>query len=337
MKVLLAAGLGTQLYKLNLLMDSNEVIKSKDPPDLDDETENTENKVESIASDDDPRPESASQRIDGEAPKEWIKYNISIPEARNLPLITSKSQRDTPVTYVSISNGLRTFSSDVVHRSCHPQWLFRAEIPLSDQLLVDSRRQVIVKVWHRDDNESDYVIGFAAIDLGILLHDGFMEISGWYNIMDFVGRCRGQVKVEIKPHMDPVVLKQKYAKPNLKIEKPVVVVRTSGEKSVSIKETAWKAPTLELDADATRSVLEQKLSELDIMSRQWKSRLSDDHTEPDDRETLERLRSNLALQFQTMHTALFSGAQNDVSNQDDDDFRPRMAPDGGNPLESDKD
>ena len=54
-------------------------------------------------------------------------------------------------------------------------------------------------MWHKDENVSDYVIGFAAIDLGILLHDSFTEISGWYNVMDFVGRCRGQINVNIKP------------------------------------------------------------------------------------------------------------------------------------------
>ena len=74
-----------------------------------------------------------------------------------------------------------------------------AEVPLSEQLLTDPKRQLIAKVWHKDENVSDYVIGFAAIDLGILLHDSFTEISGWYNVMDFVGRCRGQINVNIKP------------------------------------------------------------------------------------------------------------------------------------------
>ena len=79
---------------------------------------------------------------------------------------------------------------------------FIAEIPVSEQLLTDPKRQLIAKVWHKDQNVSEYVIGFAAIDLGILLHNGFNEISGWYNIMDFVGRCRGQIKVDIKPKND---------------------------------------------------------------------------------------------------------------------------------------
>ena len=65
--------------------------------------------------------------------------------------------------------------------------------------MTDPKRQLIAKVWHKDENVSDYVIGFSAIDLGILLHNGFTEISGWYNVMDFVGRCRGQINVEIKP------------------------------------------------------------------------------------------------------------------------------------------
>ena len=89
-----------------------------------------------------------------------------------------------------------------------------AEIPVSEQLLTDPKRQLIAKVWHKDSNVSEYVIGFAAIDLGILLHNGFNEISGWYNIMDFVGRCRGQIKVDIKPKNDVNIgnLRQKISK-----------------------------------------------------------------------------------------------------------------------------
>ena len=91
--------------------------------------------------------------------------------------------------------------------------IFSAQIPVSEQLLTDPKRQLIAKVWHKDENVSDYVIGFSAIDLGILLHNGFTEISGWYNVMDFVGRCRGQINVEIKPknHSKMKELRRKYS------------------------------------------------------------------------------------------------------------------------------
>ena len=100
------------------------------------------------------------------------------------------------------------------------------------------------------------------------------------------------------------------------------------------KSYAWKPPTLDTENEASKSVLEKKLIELDSLSKKWKSRLSEEYTASEDqtdsdRQTLERLRSTLASQFQTMHSALIDTA----SNQED--IRPRMAPDGGNPPEND--
>ena len=82
-------------------------------------------------------------------------------------------------TYVTISNGMKSFKSNVVERSCAPKWNYQQNIPLPDQLLTDSKRQLIIKVWHRDESSTDYVIGFAAVDLGILLRDSFSQILGW--------------------------------------------------------------------------------------------------------------------------------------------------------------
>ena len=98
------------------------------------------------------------------------------------------------------------------------------------------------------------------------------------------------------------------------------------------KSYAWQPPTLDSENEATRSVLEKKLKELDIL----KSRLSGD-SDPnqedtynlDDRQELERLRSNLASQFQSIHSAVLE------SQESNDDIRPRSQPDGGNPPEND--
>ena len=95
---------------------------------------------------------------------------------------------------------------------------------------------------------------------------------------------------------------------------------------------AWQLPTLDSENEATRSVLEKKLKELDIL----KSRLSgepdtnqEDTYNLDDRQELERLRSNLASQFQSIHSAVLE------SQESNDDIRPRSQPDGGNPPEND--
>lgn len=46
--------------------------------------------------------------------------------------------------------------------------------------------------------ESERVIGFACVDLSPLL-SGFQLVCGWYNITDFSGQCRGQIKVAVSP------------------------------------------------------------------------------------------------------------------------------------------
>jgi hypothetical protein len=58
---------------------------------------------------------------------------------------------------------------------------------------------MIFKVW-QSVNESckdpvrDEVLGFAAVDLTVLLY-GMPLVAGWFNIIDFAGLCRGQIKV----------------------------------------------------------------------------------------------------------------------------------------------
>jgi len=203
------------------------------------------------------------------------------------------------------------------------------------------------------------VIGFSAIDLGILLHNGFTEISGWYNVMDFAGRCRGQINVEIKPknHSRIKDLRKKYSTlptPQPRLTKQKSIEERPTKESTCVppeKPYIWQPPTLEthsINSEATKSVLEKKLKELDAISKKCKSRLSEssessiatgsgNENEDDDntynvdeeRENLERLRSQLASQFQTMHSALLQ------DSQQNDDIRPRMAPDGGNPPEND--
>lgn len=68
--------------------------------------------------------------------------------------------------------------------------------------LFQNQKRLILKVWHLiDPDESininlrrDIVIGFSAIDLSVLMA-GFPIISGWFHIMDFTGKCNGQIKV----------------------------------------------------------------------------------------------------------------------------------------------
>lgn len=65
---------------------------------------------------------------------------------------------------------------------------------------------MILKIWRILDTnismeinlEKDIVIGFSAIDLSVLI-SGFPTVSGWFHVMDFTGKCNGQIKVLLIP------------------------------------------------------------------------------------------------------------------------------------------
>ena len=124
--------------------------------------------------------------------------------------------------------------SNLVSGSSNPRWEMNAKINCPVELLTDPRRHLIIKVWHRPHTSSndygvnyqqesvsaidDYVLGFAAIDVSPLLREGYtadsneeqchkddalkqIGLCGWYNLMDFVGRRRGQIKITINPDL----------------------------------------------------------------------------------------------------------------------------------------
>ena len=106
----------------------------------------------------------------------YLNY-IFFREARNLPLIQSKTGKHLPPeTYATVSNGKTVFRSQVVSRSCSPKWNFHQCLSLPETYLTDARRQLIIKIYEKS---ADYVMGFAAVDLGILLRDSFSQIHGW--------------------------------------------------------------------------------------------------------------------------------------------------------------
>ena len=126
--------------------------------------------------------------------------------------------------------------------------------------------------------------------------------------MDFVGRCRGQIKVEISPEISSQILRQKYRQRNLLVEdQPITqsnvhkllspregLLLTSTYNSpqttaVKIKEAAhhpprpqqppkkalWNLPEIpSLDETKDhRSILQKKLGELDLISNGLKGKL----------------------------------------------------------------
>ena len=123
--------------------------------------------------------------------------------------------------------------------------------------------------------------------------------------MDFVGRCRGQIKVEISPEISSQILRQKYRQRNLLVEDQPITQSNSHKllspqgsllltstynspqtTAVKIKEAAhhpppppkkalWNLPEIpSLDETKDhRSILQKKLGELDIISNGLKGKL----------------------------------------------------------------
>ncbi|XP_068786907.1 C2 domain-containing protein 3 isoform X3 [Struthio camelus] len=103
-----------------------------------------------------------------------------------------------PSSYVSfaVADADAPVTTSVVENTDSPVWDFQQQARLSKELLLDPQQTLVFKVWHKAETER--VIGFASVDLSPLL-SGFQLVCGWYNITDFSGQCRGQIKVAVSP------------------------------------------------------------------------------------------------------------------------------------------
>ena len=106
----------------------------------------------------------------------------------------------------------------------------------------------------------------------------------------------------------------------------------------------WNPPSINLQTDDTRSTLQLRLNELDCISKRLQTKSNMEvESEMDCDQELEKLRKRLESQLQLMQDSLKPSATDineeaddatyDISNSSQDDIRPRMAPDGGNPAE----
>ncbi|KAK3584373.1 hypothetical protein CHS0354_001298 [Potamilus streckersoni] len=138
-----------------------------------------------------------------------FSVHIAVERAMHLPLISdkNKSQECFPNSYVSFSTAESNIPSytEVFFNSSHPVWDFEQETQLSTELLHMENKNLVFKVWHKPDGApkspdklTDRVMGFVSVDLTPLA-SGLQQISGWYNIMDFNGQCKGQIKINVIP------------------------------------------------------------------------------------------------------------------------------------------
>ncbi|KAM7130264.1 C2 domain-containing protein 3 isoform 2-T2 [Ciconia maguari] len=130
-----------------------------------------------------------------------VAVNILVERAMHLSLKgTPLTEREVtaPSSCVSfaVAGADAPITTSVIENTDSPVWDFQQQARLSKELLLDPQQTLVFKVWHKAETER--VIGFASVDLSPLL-SGFQLVCGWYNITDFSGQCRGQIKVAVSP------------------------------------------------------------------------------------------------------------------------------------------
>ncbi|NXU35839.1 C2CD3 protein, partial [Drymodes brunneopygia] len=130
-----------------------------------------------------------------------VAVSILVERAMHLSLKGSPlTEREVtaPSSFVSfaVAGADAPVTTPVIENTDSPVWDFQQQARLSKELLLDPQQTLVFKVWHKA--ESERVIGFASVDLSPLL-SGFQLVCGWYNITDFSGQCRGQIKVAVSP------------------------------------------------------------------------------------------------------------------------------------------
>ncbi|XP_033742500.1 C2 domain-containing protein 3-like [Pecten maximus] len=152
------------------------------------------------------------ERVEEDSVVPHFPVIVSVERAMHLPLINDKNRSEDylPNTYVSYqtSESASPAYTQVFYNSDNPVWDDQKETQLSTELLYQENKNLVFKVWHKPqsaskdpDKSSDRVLGFVSVDLTPLT-SGLLQICGWYNVMDFHGQCRGQIKVNIVPQDD---------------------------------------------------------------------------------------------------------------------------------------
>ncbi|XP_068718257.1 C2 domain-containing protein 3-like isoform X2 [Montipora capricornis] len=140
--------------------------------------------------------------------------HVSIDQALHLPTVPGKDgQRTIPNVYVSyqtLASGAPS-CTPVAMSSINPCWEFQKLERISYTTL--KTWDLVFKLWHtphdtdvltkaqksgEDSSSEDRLIGFVSFDLSPLLA-GMRQLIGWYNVMDFYGDCKGQIKLGVSP------------------------------------------------------------------------------------------------------------------------------------------
>ena len=101
--------------------------------------------------------------------------------------------------YCSLPGG----SASLCFSSEEPVWDVHLATVLPSLGTDINHSQLIMRLWCADaetpDMDRDKMFGFVSVDCSPL-HLGFPYIRGWYNIIDWLGKPKGQMKITIKPN-----------------------------------------------------------------------------------------------------------------------------------------
>lgn len=226
-----------------------------------------------------------------------IKMLVSIEYASNLPKIVVKKNRNKrkskgtpptqrleyePHTYATfeaeadeINEKMSTIKSHEgtvfctrVVKGCNPEYNQDFIAFISLDVLKNPHKKFVVKIWRKASHEptkmeatpfEDCVVGFSAIDVSILL-TGLPCLSGFYNIIDFSGRCNGQLKISLKPFDDISKFKSSWS-PDVPLMRALNVDVCNSESSN--------------DGTLLSRTLKRKFTELDEITERLRVRLLD--------------------------------------------------------------
>lgn len=133
--------------------------------------------------------------------------HIEVINALHLPLIRKNKKRVQPSCYVTFDASDPTcddktlLTTPVAWHTTSPAWDWSCDTWLPAQLLKDKSMSLIFKIWVKAETaskEEDNILGHVSVDLTVLLF-GMPWISGWFNITDFTGNNKGQIKINITP------------------------------------------------------------------------------------------------------------------------------------------
>ena len=176
--------------------------------------ENTESDCDEI-SDAVDQDEKKENKVKTRESSEYFSAVVAVERAMYLPhhppVINALQDFDVSF-YVTfpVKGNVKEEQTKHVDASPSPVWNDAKEVRLDRGIFDQKAGKIVFRIWQKHNlgpksvAPNDHVIGFATVDLSVLLN-GFHAVTGWYNVLDIFGRCRGEIKIGVTP-TDPMQL-----------------------------------------------------------------------------------------------------------------------------------